>query len=521
MAWRVDFRRYVAETEVYDEVTGWAPGPPMEVARFYASQSTLIGGRVLVCGGLVSDGASGKCTATAEMYDPKANRWVDAPSMMIPRQGCSQSTLNIGVVIVCGGFDETSALSSVELYNPKTNAWTPGPSMRVARFFASQTTLPDGRVLVAGGHDGRRPLSSVEIFDPQTRKWSDGACLLQKRHSHSMSTLTDGRALICGGETVKDQLLSTTEVYDPALDAWTPATPLGFARRGCSQSTLTEGAVLCACGHAADGAVNTVEILSKLDFAPLIPGAKILPAPPAMHAVPTQAQGAAMRGWLDAADVVVAKTQRRIEVAKQMINEHRDTVVADARKKFDAAVLELDRQLEKDIAAANEERDRRLDLTGTSVVDAIAAEVAHVRRQTDDPRKAFSNLVHLNTPIPPPRRNSTPTRTSAGSRRGFGSFDSQASDGGAAAGPGVSPSPTDFSPRPRRRTRPDNHYCAITSQVLCDPVQLSCGDTFERVGLEEWFKVHDSCPTCGKILSDKSWTPNAAAKGMVNEWIPE
>lgn len=92
--------RYVKGTEIFDEVTGWSAGPPMGTCRFYGSQSTLIGGRVLVCGGLVDDGAAGKCTDKAEIFDSRGNRWCQVESMTFSRQGCSQSTLNNGVVMV-------------------------------------------------------------------------------------------------------------------------------------------------------------------------------------------------------------------------------------------------------------------------------------------------------------------------------------------------------------------------------------------------------------------------------------
>jgi hypothetical protein len=415
------------------------------------------------------------------------------------------------------------ALASVELYDPRMNKWTSGPPMRTARFFAAQTTLSDGRVLVAGGHTGTVALDTAELFDPQTRCWVDVASLYQHRHSHSMSAITDGRAVVCGGESMtKGELLKTTETYDPTSDTWVPTAPLTDARRGCSSATLREGAVLVCCGYGGtNGPLASVELLRKTDLIALdTDGTTILPPPPPVDTVPSRGHAAALRGWLAAAETTLTKTQHRIEVAQSMIHERRDAIVAAARLRFDAAVRSLDQELDDDIAAADAERDERLSQTGTHVLDAAAVEVFKVRRFSEDPRRAFSLLttcdplrsvscsaVDANALDTEARRLSAPAevRTQAGDPEGRSVSTAGAWD--------VVASP------PRRRTRPENHYCAITSQVLFDPVNISCGDTFERSAIEEWFKASACCPTCGSV-ADKTVSPDAHAKAAIREWAP-
>jgi hypothetical protein len=43
---------------------------------------------------------------------------------------------------------------------------------------------------------------------------------------------------------------------------------------------------------------------------------------------------------------------------------------------------------------------------------------------------------------------------------------------------------------------------------MADPViVVSCGDTFERSAIVEWFKDNDNCPMC-REQSDKKVMPN-------------
>lgn len=95
--------------------------------------------------------------------------------------------------------------------------------MRTPRWLAAAAPLPDGRVLVAGGRDRSSYLSSAEIFDPATQNFSSAGI-------GSMGTppldavaapLPNGRVLVAGGSN--GSVLSSAEVFVPAtVDASTP-----------------------------------------------------------------------------------------------------------------------------------------------------------------------------------------------------------------------------------------------------------------------------------------------------------
>jgi Galactose oxidase, central domain len=69
-------------------------------------------------------------------------------------------------VLVTGGENGSSALSSAELYDPAMGTWTATGNLASARAFHSATLLPSGKVLAAGGTtDGITSLSSAELYD--------------------------------------------------------------------------------------------------------------------------------------------------------------------------------------------------------------------------------------------------------------------------------------------------------------------------------------------------------------------
>jgi hypothetical protein len=65
-------------------------------------------------------------------------------------------------------------LSSAELYDPATGTWTATGSMGTARFAPTATLLPSGHVLVAGGSNGISYLSSAELYNPRLTLSAEG-----------------------------------------------------------------------------------------------------------------------------------------------------------------------------------------------------------------------------------------------------------------------------------------------------------------------------------------------------------
>jgi RTX calcium-binding nonapeptide repeat (4 copies)/Galactose oxidase, central domain/Kelch motif len=250
----------LSSAEVFDPATNTFSSAgigSMSVPRAGAAAAPLPDGRVLVAGGIYSDG-SGQASGTsylssAEVFDPTTNTFSSAGigSMTVPRGGAAAAPLPDGRVLVAGGAYFRNGpkfgpfpLSSAEVFNPATNSFSSAGigSMTVPRGAAASAPLPDGRVLVAGG--GHDVPTSAEIFDPASKAFSSAVgSMTVPRSSAAAAPLPDGRVLLAGGENFDDSgihFLSSAEVFTPATCRGKQATFVGTDR--ADQITGTPGA---------------------------------------------------------------------------------------------------------------------------------------------------------------------------------------------------------------------------------------------------------------------------------------
>ncbi|WP_434042783.1 MULTISPECIES: kelch repeat-containing protein [Sorangium] len=294
-----------ASAEIYDPVSGsWALTAPMTIGRSQHTATLLVDGRVLVAGGSAVEGESdwSRYLADAEIYDPTAGSWSDAPAMAVGRTGHAATRLTNGGVLVMGGnrgvyanaevYDLSGAspwseaapmmdsrqlhtatlladgrvlvaggygasyvpLASAEIFSPADGTWTAAEGMLDARYEHTATLLDDGRVLVAGGYGGASyfPLASAEIFDPMTGSWTAEAPMLTARDMPTATLLNDGRVLVAGGYGADYVPLASAEIFDPVARSWTAAGPMITARQRHTATLLNDGRVLVAGGEGTD-----------------------------------------------------------------------------------------------------------------------------------------------------------------------------------------------------------------------------------------------------------------------------
>ena len=236
----------------------WSPTGSMAIARSQGFTLTLLpSGKVLVAGGLTG-ASSSAATETAELYEPGTGVWAPTADMSVQRSRHTATLLPDGRVLVAGGLlSDGTASAAAEIYNPAAGAWTPAASMNVPRLNFVATRLADGRVLVTGGvSDNGQPgagnavTKSAEIYDPATDRWTLVARMAHQRYVHAAALLPDGRVLVTGGSgvTIHCMMRSTAEVYDPGTDAWTNVPSMAVARSTHLAETLPDGHVLVAGG---------------------------------------------------------------------------------------------------------------------------------------------------------------------------------------------------------------------------------------------------------------------------------
>jgi serine/threonine protein kinase len=216
-------RASTASAEIYDPGTGrWTPTASMAVARSYHTATLLGDGRVLVVGGSSTYLGAGTVTASAEIFDPRTDRWTAAPLMPMPRYVHEAVLLRDGRILVAGGWSSTTlespSLESALIFEPRNETWATIGAMTTGRAQFRMAVLPDGRVLAVGGLGPLDlPLASVDMFDPGSGSWALTGALPDATWWPILLVLPDGRALVAGGASDKSGSapLKSAELYAP------------------------------------------------------------------------------------------------------------------------------------------------------------------------------------------------------------------------------------------------------------------------------------------------------------------
>ncbi|RNA40844.1 von willebrand factor type A (vWA) domain was originally [Brachionus plicatilis] len=65
---------------------------------------------------------------------------------------------------------------------------------------------------------------------------------------------------------------------------------------------------------------------------------------------------------------------------------------------------------------------------------------------------------------------------------------------------------------------PLEFLCPISQSIMIDPVNLSCGHTFDRNSVTLWTMNNSSCPTCRKTIDDQNLYTNWALKSLIDKF---
>ncbi|MDP8961060.1 MAG: kelch-like protein, partial [Actinomycetota bacterium] len=251
--------------EVFDPSVGaWARAGDMTHPRLGHTMTVLPDGTVLVTGGTGETGTSSQGSqsvrplAAAELFNPATGTWTPVGDLLVPRFEHTATRLPDGRVLIAGGIGSeggaVAAVASAELYDPATRTFARTGQMTQPRSDHAAVILAGGRVLAVGGDGGESALSGGEIYDPARGAWSQTAPLRQPRRGHSATLLDDGSVLVAGGEFFSQGArtsLASAERFDPSRETWADAGAMSCPRSEHAAVVLPGGVVLVAAGDAA------------------------------------------------------------------------------------------------------------------------------------------------------------------------------------------------------------------------------------------------------------------------------
>jgi sugar lactone lactonase YvrE len=208
---------------------------------------------------LIAGGANGASSLSSyEYYVPSSNTFEYYDDNMIqPRSGHTATALLDGRILIVGGDPYSLSSNSAEIFDPATGECTSTGNLAYPRSGHRATLLQDGRVLITGSHlAGETNQPVAEIYDPKTGLFAATGSMHAARFLHTSTLLPNGKVLITGGQDNDNDgaYLSSAEIFDPATGEFTEiGGGMADGARADHQATLLDnGKVLITGGNGVD-----------------------------------------------------------------------------------------------------------------------------------------------------------------------------------------------------------------------------------------------------------------------------
>ncbi|WP_281167915.1 OmpL47-type beta-barrel domain-containing protein, partial [Paenibacillus daejeonensis] len=266
---------YNATPLIYNpQSNSWSNAASLPKTIFGNSQSTLNDGRVMIAGGAPQiAGGADPMFDSVYLYNPATNSWSEGAKLPKPLYFAAQSTLLDGRVLVTGG--QSGYVYSFEsyIYDPATNTWSQAAALPYqgwdSYFRHAQVTLPNGKVLVMGNRN-------FHLYDPVTNVWTQDAPTAVGLINPSMVVTGSGDVYVMGGyfsDTWEENytVYKLTFDFDPPTAPSINGLPTGWIS-GNASFTLTPGTDT---GSGVDRTEYRLTGASTLDWTVYPPGSSI------------------------------------------------------------------------------------------------------------------------------------------------------------------------------------------------------------------------------------------------------
>jgi hypothetical protein len=182
----------------------WVPSASMKSVRTYAAAAQLQDGNFLVTGGY-----DGSDLNSAEMLTEEG--WKsNIPSLPVTIQDHCMVNVNSTTVMAIGGSQNGQYSGKTFYFTFGEESWTEGPELKNKRTSNSCGKIRRNKesqemsIIVAGGLDGSSYLSSVEILDEGSNEWQTGPELPFGIDESQMVEDQNGGVILIGGYSVGD-----------------------------------------------------------------------------------------------------------------------------------------------------------------------------------------------------------------------------------------------------------------------------------------------------------------------------
>jgi hypothetical protein len=180
----------------------WVSSASMNSVRSSAAAAQLKDGKLLVTGGY-----NGSAFLNSAEMLTEVGWESNIPSLPVTIQAHCMVTVNSTTVMAIGGYQNNQFSGKTFYFTFGEESWTEGPELKNKRLYHSCGKIRRNKesqemsIIVAGGHDGFSTLSSVEILDEGSNKWQTGPELPFGIRLSQMVEDQNGGVVLIGGQS--------------------------------------------------------------------------------------------------------------------------------------------------------------------------------------------------------------------------------------------------------------------------------------------------------------------------------
>ncbi|MDP8255668.1 MAG: hypothetical protein P9M14_07965 [Candidatus Alcyoniella australis] len=168
-------------------------------------------------------------SAQAEVVTIFSDQWVDASSLLRPRQDHCVAAVDDKLYVIghnsfVSGVEGTVEVLSLE----RRGSWSSGPEMPVPVALADAAVI-EGRIMIPGGFDGEGLLPTLFVFDTADDDWSESTPAPAARYAYE-AVVDGGLLYMIGGRGLDRTSTDTLFSYDPERDVWSALASMNVPR---------------------------------------------------------------------------------------------------------------------------------------------------------------------------------------------------------------------------------------------------------------------------------------------------